>query len=39
LGGYVQAPEIVPPLLGDDTGVLGGIALAERFLAKREVMV
>jgi fructokinase len=32
LNGYVQAPEIVPPLLGDDAGVLGGIALAERLI-------
>jgi fructokinase len=38
LKGYVQAPEIlesidtyvVPPLLGDDAGVLGGLVLAER---------
>ena len=30
LRGYVQAPEIVPPLLGDDAGVLGAIALAAR---------
>ncbi len=29
LNGYVQAPDIVPPLLGDNAGVLGGIALAE----------
>lgn len=39
LGGYVQTPEIVPPLLGDDAGVLGGIALAERCLAERAVTV
>jgi fructokinase len=32
LNGYVQAPNIVPPLLGDDAGVLGGIVLAERAL-------
>ncbi len=29
LNGYVQAPEIVPPLLGDDAGVLGALILAE----------
>ncbi len=29
LRGYVQAPEIVPPLLGDDAGVLGAIALVQ----------
>ncbi len=28
LNGYVQAPEIGPPALGKDTGVLGAIALA-----------
>jgi fructokinase len=28
LRGYVKAPEIVPPRLGDDAGVLGAIALA-----------
>jgi fructokinase len=28
LHGYTQAPEIVPPLLGDDAGVLGALALA-----------
>jgi fructokinase len=32
LNGYVQAPDIVPPLLGDDAGVLGGIELAQRAL-------
>jgi fructokinase len=43
LNGYVQAPEIlesidtyvVPPLLGGDAGVLGGIALAEKALTER----
>jgi fructokinase len=30
LNGYVALPEISPPLLGNDTGVLGAIALAER---------
>jgi fructokinase len=30
LNGYIQAPEIVPPLLGGDAGVLGAIALAAR---------
>ena len=39
LNGYIQAPEIVPPLLGGDAGVLGGIALAERYLAGRAVTV
>ena len=29
LNGYVRAPEIVPPTLGDRAGVLGAIALAE----------
>jgi fructokinase len=29
LNGYVQAPEIVAPALGDDAGVLGAIALAQ----------
>ena len=28
LNGYVAAPEIVPPALGEDAGVLGAIALA-----------
>ncbi len=28
VGGYVQAPEIVPPGLGGRSGVLGAIALA-----------
>jgi fructokinase len=39
LNDYVRAPEIVPPLLGGDAGVLGGIALAERSLAERAVTV
>jgi fructokinase len=30
LNGYVAPPEISPPMLGNDTGVLGAIALAER---------
>jgi fructokinase len=30
LNGYVQAPEIVPPALGGNAGVLGAIALAQR---------
>ena len=30
LNGYIQAPEIVPPVLGGDAGVLGAIALAAR---------
>jgi fructokinase len=30
LRGYVRVPEIVPPLLGDDAGVLGALALAAR---------
>ena len=29
VGGYVQAPDIVPPGLGDRSGVLGAIALAQ----------
>jgi fructokinase len=41
LNGYVQAPEIldgiddyiVPPALGDRAGVLGAIALAQRYTA------
>jgi fructokinase len=33
LHGYVQAPEIVPPLLGDDAGVLGALILAQRIAA------
>jgi fructokinase len=32
LNGYVKVPDIIPPLLGDDAGVLGGILLAERAL-------
>ena len=28
LNGYLQAPEIVPPELGERAGVLGAIALA-----------
>ncbi len=35
LRGYVQAPEIVPPLLGDDAGVLGALALAAGHHHKR----
>jgi fructokinase len=31
---YVHAPDVVPPLLGDDAGVLGGLVLAERALAE-----
>jgi fructokinase len=46
LNGYVQAPEIlefmdtyvVPPLLGDDAGVLGALVLAERALAERVIL-
>jgi len=30
LNGYIQAPDIVPPVLGGDAGVLGAIALAAR---------
>jgi fructokinase len=33
LNGYVLAPDIVPPLLGNDAGVLGGLVLAERVIA------
>jgi fructokinase len=33
LDAYVQAPEIVPPLLGDDAGVLGALILAQRIAA------
>jgi len=29
---YVQAPQIVPPLLGDDAGVLGAMILAQRIV-------
>ncbi|HEY1756312.1 MAG TPA: ROK family protein [Bryobacteraceae bacterium] len=36
LNGYVQAPDVVPPLLGDDAGVLGAIALAERLITLQE---
>ncbi len=32
LKGYVSAPEIVPPALGEDAGVLGALALAEALL-------
>jgi fructokinase len=35
LNGYVRAPEIVPPLLGDDAGVLGAIVLAERTITRQ----
>ena len=28
LNGYVRSPDIVPPLLGDNAGVLGALALA-----------
>ena len=30
LNGYVQAPKIVAPALGDNAGVLGAIALAQQ---------
>lgn len=30
LNGYATAPEIVPPALGDDAGVLGALILAQR---------
>ena len=33
LNGYVAAPEIVPPALGEDAGVLGAIALAEAYVS------
>jgi fructokinase len=36
LNGYVQPPDVVPPLLGDDAGVLGAIALAERLITLQE---
>ena len=32
LNGYVQAPEVVPPALGEDAGVLGAMILAQRLL-------
>lgn len=32
LNGYVPAPEIVPPALGEDAGVLGAMILAQRLL-------
>lgn len=43
LNGYVQAPDIlesidsyvVPPLLGDDAGVLGALVLAERLVRRQ----
>lgn len=46
LNGYVQSPDIlesietylVPPLLGDDAGVLGGLVLAERALAEKALV-
>jgi fructokinase len=34
LRGYVQAPEIEPPALGDDAGVLGALILAETELRR-----
>lgn len=37
LNGYVDAPEIVPPLLGERAGVLGAIALAQSILASGSV--
>jgi fructokinase len=33
LQGYVRVPEIVPPLLGDNAGVLGAIRTAEIAMA------
>ena len=36
LGGYVRAPEIVPPALGERAGVLGAIALGQMALDGRE---
>jgi fructokinase len=39
LNGYVRVPEIMPPLLGGDAGVLGGIALAERAVIERSLTV
>jgi fructokinase len=34
---YVRVPDVVPPLLGDDAGVLGGLVLAERARAERVI--
>jgi fructokinase len=30
MNGYVALPEIAPPQLGNDSGILGGIALAQQ---------
>jgi fructokinase len=35
LAGYVRAPEILPPALGAEAGVLGALALAHDALARR----
>jgi fructokinase len=37
LAGYVRAPELRPPELGDRSGVLGAVALAHRALSERGV--
>ena len=36
LAGYVRAPELVPPALGERAGVLGAVALAQSTLDARE---
>ncbi len=33
LNGYVAAPDVVPPALGEDAGVLGAIAMAQAIVA------
>jgi fructokinase len=37
LAGYVRAPELVPPALGERAGALGGIVLAQAALARVSV--
>ena len=37
LAGYVRAPELVAPALGERAGVLGGLALAQGALARGSV--
>lgn len=38
LNRYLAAPEIVPPGLGEDSGILGAIALAKRIAGRRDAV-